>query len=305
MKVRLAIIIPYYKLTYFESTLQSLALQTDKRFKVYIGNDASLDDCYSLLTSFEGQFDFVYHRFENNLGGISLTQQWERCLELSSEEEWFMILGDDDVLSNSCIADFYDNLPNILETNSKVVRFATIINDMEHNILSPLYTHPTLEKTADFFYRRFTNQTRSSLSEHIFKKSSFFKYGFHNYNLAWHADDRAWLDFSEFKYIYSINSSYVIFRLSQENISRSGYKIQEKQQVSYLFFKFIINNYFYKFKRHQQIFLLLYFEQLVYKNKKTSFYFWLSHFFLFLISFNIAQSIKFTRRFLIHLKSNV
>jgi hypothetical protein len=37
----LAIIIPYYKLCFFEENLQSLAAQTDKRFKVYIGDDAS------------------------------------------------------------------------------------------------------------------------------------------------------------------------------------------------------------------------------------------------------------------------
>ena len=32
----LAIVIPYFKLTFFEETLQSLANQTDQRFKVYI-----------------------------------------------------------------------------------------------------------------------------------------------------------------------------------------------------------------------------------------------------------------------------
>ena len=301
-----AIIIPYYKFTYFEDTLYSLASQTDKRFKVYIGDDASPEDCTSLLQRFEGQFDFEYHRFEDNLGGTSLTQQWERCIGLIDDNvfHWLMILCDDDVMSENCIAEFYVNLPNIIESDTKVVRFATKINDMGQNGLSPLYTHPILERSADFFYRRFTNQTRSSLSEYVFKKSSYLKYGFHNYNLAWYADDRAWLEFSEFKYIYTINSCYVIFRLSHENISRSGYKILEKQQVTYMFFKFVINDYFYKFKRHQQEKILLYFEQLVYKNSKASFYFWLSHFFLFLISFHFIQSIKFTKRFLIHLNKD-
>jgi hypothetical protein len=34
----LAIVIPYYKRTFFEETLQSLANQTDKRFQVFIGD---------------------------------------------------------------------------------------------------------------------------------------------------------------------------------------------------------------------------------------------------------------------------
>ena len=39
----LAIVIPYYKIIFFEKTLESLAQQTDKRFRVYIGDDASPD----------------------------------------------------------------------------------------------------------------------------------------------------------------------------------------------------------------------------------------------------------------------
>jgi len=37
----LAIVIPYYKRTFFEETLQSLANQTDKRFQVYVGDDTN------------------------------------------------------------------------------------------------------------------------------------------------------------------------------------------------------------------------------------------------------------------------
>ena len=102
----LAIIIPYFKLTFFEATLDSLANQTDQRFKVYIGNDASLENPADLLEKYKGKFDFEYHRFEENLGGISLTQQWERCIKLSNDEEWFMILGDDDYLSKNVVSEF-------------------------------------------------------------------------------------------------------------------------------------------------------------------------------------------------------
>ncbi len=40
----LAIVISFYKIIFFEETLQSLANQIDKRFKVCIGNDASPSD---------------------------------------------------------------------------------------------------------------------------------------------------------------------------------------------------------------------------------------------------------------------
>lgn len=294
----LAIVIPYYKITFFKATLQSLANQTDQRFKVYIGDDASMENPSSLLEKFKGKFDFSYHRFEENLGGISLTKQWERCIALTKNEEWLMILGDDDELSTSCVAEFYGHLQEIELNNCKVVRFATMIKDEVNQKLSTIYTHPTLEKSTDFFYRRFTNQTRSSLSEYIFKKSAYKKFGFYNYDLAWYSDDRAWLEFSEFNFVYSINSSQVCFRLSEENISRCNYKIKEKQKATFQFYNYLIINHINKFKRYQRKYLLLHYEQLVYKNKRVTFSFWILLFLLFLGNFHIIQSLKFTRRFI-------
>ncbi|RBN50312.1 glycosyltransferase family A protein [Flavobacterium psychrolimnae] len=296
----LAIVIPYYKLSFFEAALKSLSLQTDKQFKVYIGDDASQENPTDLLEKFRDKFEFVYHRFDSNIGQKCLVKQWGRCIALTEDEEWIMILGDDDELSENCIEDFYSNLPEIKHYDCNVVRYATIINDVVHKKLSITYTHPSLEKSTDFFYRRFTNQTRSSLSEYIFKKSAWKKHGFYNYNLAWHADDRAWLEFSEFKYIYSINSSHVIFRLSKENISRGGYKIKEKQKVTLQFYKFFIVRHLYRFSRYQRKDFLLYYEQLIYKNNKRTLFFWILLFLLFLANFYIVQSIKFTRRFLIN-----
>jgi hypothetical protein len=53
----LAIVIPYYKIRFF-SYVTIVAIQTDKRFKVYIGNDASDEDPTQLLEKFKIQFDF-------------------------------------------------------------------------------------------------------------------------------------------------------------------------------------------------------------------------------------------------------
>lgn len=298
----LAIVIPYYKIIYFKATLQSLADQTDKRFKVYIGDDASLDSPQDLLLKYEGQLNLAYKRFERNLGGTSLTKQWDRCIAMSRNEEWLMILGDDDVLSPTCIAEFYRCLPEIIKDNCKVVRFATVIIDGLNNQLSSLYTHPKLEKATDFFYRRFTNKTRSSLSEYIFKRNQYKKFGFYNYDLAWFADDRALLEFSEFKNIYSINNAFVSFRLSDENISRANYKSHEKQILRLQFFKFIVSKHLNKFKRYQQRSFLLHYEQLIYINKSVNFYFWLLVLLSFLKIFYFIQGIKFTRRVLIHLR---
>lgn len=42
--MKLAIVIPYYKIDYFEETIKSVAQQTDRNFMLYIGNDKSPDN---------------------------------------------------------------------------------------------------------------------------------------------------------------------------------------------------------------------------------------------------------------------
>jgi glycosyltransferase involved in cell wall biosynthesis len=300
----LAIVIPYYKLTFFEETLTSLAHQTDKRFKVYIGNDDSPENPLFLLDKYKGRFDFNYYKFKENLGGISLVKQWSRCIAITENEEWLMVLCDDDTLSENCIADFYKCLPKINDADCNVVRFATVVKQMKLQKNSSLYEHPELEKATDFMYRRMTNSTRSSLSEYIFRKSKYLRYGFFDYFLAWHSDDRAWLEFSEFKYIYSINTAHVCFRLSEENISRNDFMIKEKNQATLAFYNFIIFKHILKFKRFQRKELLLVYEQFIYKINKVNFSFFVRVFALLFINLYFVQSIKFARRLLIHLNKD-
>lgn len=237
----LAIIIPYYKLNFFEATLDSLANQTDKRFKVYIGDDASSESPVNLLEKYKGEFDFEYHRFEENLGGISLTKQWERCIALSGNEEWLMILGDDDYLENNVVESFYKHLENF-QNKTNVVRFASKIFREESNVYSKLYTHPEWEKASDSYFRKFQLLTMSSLSEYIFKRESYVQFHFNDFPLAWYADDMAWLDFSNNKMIFTINEAVVVFRLSNSNISGKEDNLKDKENAGFLFFNELINS---------------------------------------------------------------
>lgn len=251
----LAIIIPYFKLTFFEETLQSLALQTDKRFKVYIGDDFSPENPSDLLEKYQNKFNFIYHRFESNLGAISLAQQWERCINLSKDEEWIMILGDDDVLGETVVESFYKNHA-IFYSKTNIIRFATkkIFGREVHE--NNAFLHPVWENATDSFYRKFSKTSRSTLSEYVFSRNSFRKYGFYNYPLAWNSDDRAWLDFSDNKPIFTINQSFVYFRISNLNISgrNDNTKLKNKSEIE--FYKFIVFHKLDNYNNEQKLRLL-------------------------------------------------
>ena len=297
----LAIVIPFYKITFFEETLQSLANQIDKRFKVYIGNDASPSDPISLVEKYASQIDIAYKKFENNMGSISLTKQWDRCIDLIENEEWIMILGDDDYLDESVVAQFYKQLP-VFQDKSQVIRFATKIVFQDTNSLSKAYTHPTWEMASDSYYRKFKEISRSSLSEHIFSKSSYKKYGFKNFNLAWHSDDLAWFDFSENKPIYTINNSFVYIGTSSESVSGSQDNISIKQVETILFLRHLVTKKSCLFDLEKKLYFLFEYEFYIKKIRKLTLEEWSLVIVAYLKIGRFIPILKVIRRFFLSLK---
>jgi glycosyltransferase involved in cell wall biosynthesis len=264
----LAIVIPYYKFHFFEELLESIANQTDKRFRVYIGDDQSKVDPTLLLDKFRGSFSFEYKRFANNLGGISLVKQWNRCLEMVEDEEWVLILGDDDTLSENVVEQFYNNLEEIQSTAS-VVRFATYKIDETSQRISQKYTHPKLELATDFLFR----DTRSSLSEFIFKKNEIQSIGFKDFPLAWFSDLLAVLEFSYFKSIYSINEAYMNIRISGFSISGSDNNQKLKAKATFEFYYFLLTEKKEHFAKNQIEILLRRMSKCYVYNKKEVHFF--------------------------------
>jgi glycosyltransferase involved in cell wall biosynthesis len=232
----LAIVIPYYKLSFFEATLESLRNQTDKRFTVYIGNDASEDHPEAIIQRYENQLNIVYKKFETNFGSKSLVQQWNRCLDLVQQEEWIVILGDDDVFDENVVASFYKNRPEIEETGN-VVRFATRTINENGATTSEIITHQQKETSVDFLFRN----SRSSLSEYVFRKKQLKAIGFKDFPLAWFSDVLAVLEFSDFNTVYSINEAIVYVRISSLSISGIQNNFKAKSKAAFAFYYYLLS----------------------------------------------------------------
>lgn len=293
----LAIIIPYYKLFFFEETLVSLANQTDKRFKVYIGDDASPENPKLLLEKYQKHLDFYYYRFEANLGGKSLVKQWERCLDLIQDEDWIMILGDDDYLSNNVVESWYKNY-KYFKGRSNLVRFATIIVNQINSTFSQVYEHPVWENAVKAYWRKFNHTTRSSLSEYIFSRAVYNKYGFRNFPLAWNSDDCAWLDFSDYKPIYTINESIIFVGISSSNISGKNDNLILKRNSQIAFYEYLISKKADIFDKKELLLLLRKYEIEILKERGLTRLEWLYLFFKYIKFFDKKDTKKFIKRLL-------
>jgi glycosyltransferase involved in cell wall biosynthesis len=235
VKNNLAIIVPVFKTYFLEQLLESLVKQTDKRFNVYIGNDASPQDVLTIIKKFENILPIVYHRFDNNLGSTNLVGHWHRSIDLTKGEEWLWLFGDDDIMDADCVKDFYNN---VNDTNH-VYRFSTRCMNEKGEKIKRRQIVKSLQNRSDYLRDRLLEKHRISLGECIFSRQSFIKSGgFLEMPLAFSSDVVAWYDFSGMNGIKGINSSSVYLRTSRYNISSRKDNVDQK--------RFAMDNVFYK-----------------------------------------------------------
>ena len=215
---RLAFVIPAFKGRYLADTLESLNEQSNKNFRVYIGDDASPDNLKEIIIPYQKRLNLHYIRFNDNLGGYSLVKQWERCVALSYEP-FFCLLADDDVLHRNCVDDFYSALK---ESDEKfdVYRFNNAIIDESGNLIAYSTTPLQPESNLTFLYERLKNRRISFISSYIISRDAYRREkGFVDFPLAWCSDDASIILFSRLSGIYTIPGHPVYWRLSGQNIS--------------------------------------------------------------------------------------
>ena len=230
---KLAIVIPAYKALFLNKTLESISQQTDKRFKVYIGDDCSPENISNIVKNFSDKIDLCYKRFNNNLGYKSLVHHWNRCIEMCFEQ-WIWIFCDDDIMEPECVESFHKSADYFVE-KYQVYRFNTSIIDAKGEVTKINPPHPLIEKSNAFAYHRLARHRFSYVSEYIFSRKVFVKTGgMIDFPLAWCSDDASWITFSQNNGIYTISGPMVRWRSSNLNITKSGSKYQKEKFISSL-----------------------------------------------------------------------
>lgn len=188
-KHELAIVIPAFKARFFAQTLQSLNVQTDNRFRIYVGDDASPEDIAAIVgASSLPRNQIEYHRFSLNLGSSNLVEHWKRCVELTTEP-WIWLFSDDDIAEPTCVEEFYRSL-SATETKYNLYRFDCIPIDRNGSFLKERPIHIPEQGGWDFIMGRLARTFQSTMQEVVFRRSTYLEIGgFPSFPKAWHADD--------------------------------------------------------------------------------------------------------------------
>jgi glycosyltransferase involved in cell wall biosynthesis len=244
---KIAIVIPAYKSKYFEKTLNSIANQNCKNFTLYIGDDHSPENLEEIVSKFHSQMDIVYKKFDTNVGGKDLVAQWNRCIEMTRDEEYIWLFSDDDVMPYDCLLKVKDyiirnnNICDVFHINSEVIN-----NDGE-NITNRnrIINFPEQISCAEYIDFMFKGKDNTWGINFIVRKTTILKNdGFVNFDLAWNADRASWLKFSYPTGILTVPDTFLEWRYSGENISAlKNVKdiVVRKANSRILYFKWLIN----------------------------------------------------------------
>lgn len=213
----LAIVIPAYKEIYFEKALESLAKQSNKNFKVYIGDDCSPHNLLKIVTSYNDRLNIYYERFADNTGAKNLVKQWDRCVALTKGEKWLWLFSDDDLADHNCVENFYASIEG---SKFDVFRFNTIIIDKYDAVKEVMPQGPEEESSVEMAYNLLLGKRGNSMPDHIFSKEVYDKNkGFVFTEYAQGADWATSILFSKEKGIKIISGAFIYWRCSGVNIS--------------------------------------------------------------------------------------
>ena len=217
MEHQLCILIPAYKPDFLQEALQSIENQTDKRFQVYIGDDASPFDLWKIAQPFVERNGWIYQRFEQNLGGTNLVGHWNRCVQMS-KESWVWLFSDDDLMAPDCVSVFHQTREQF--PRNQVFRFPFAIIDKDSKESHSDENQPEALTGFQFGSLRFERKLLSSAVEFIFSRKAWEREGgFISFPLAWCSDDASWIAFSASGSIAPLPGGKVFWRLSDQNIS--------------------------------------------------------------------------------------
>lgn len=228
---KIAIIIPAYKADFFEQTLESIAQQTCKAFTVYIGDDASPYDIRTIADKFNGAFNLVYKRFDDNLGSKDLVSHWERCMAMAEDEEWIYLFSDDDIMPKDAIERIHISISR--HPDALFFRFQLAVIDEENSVLHSNQALASGITSAEVMLTNYLKGKNSSAAcEYIFNRKLLMEHGFIHFPVAWCSDVATWYLYAKAGGVVNITGYPVFWRnAAGKNISNNNTIIAPKAKA--------------------------------------------------------------------------
>jgi glycosyltransferase involved in cell wall biosynthesis len=219
----LAVVIPVWRGRHLRQALASLREQTDGRFRVYLGDDASPDAIADIVAEERGGMDLTLHRFEANLGGKDLVGQWHRCIALTRGEPWIWLFADDDEAELECVAAFYA-AKRAEPAEVALFRFHIKVIDDQGGLMWVPDRHPPRETSDELFWAILGVSRRAwRAPDHVFSRRVYEEQGgFVQFPAAFFSDWATWVKFARPGGVVTIRGAELRWRSHAQGTSSQG-----------------------------------------------------------------------------------
>jgi glycosyltransferase involved in cell wall biosynthesis len=223
-KVKFSICIPAFKSTYLNECIKSVLNQTVNDFELIVLNDCSPEPIEEIVMK-NTDLRIRYYKNEKNVGAYNLTDNWDKCLELSNGE-CIVMMGDDDRLTPNYLAEFSNLIENYPELAVYHCRSKIIDDDGCVMTLTP--SLPSYERVYDSIWHRLRQLRFNYISDYVYRRSELIAQGgFFKLPLAWGSDDITAFIASAEKGIAHTNLPVFEYRSNRLSITSTGIDIHK------------------------------------------------------------------------------
>ena len=206
---------------FLTAALESIALQSDQAFTLYVGDDASPHDLAALCAPFAQRLRLNYVRFERNLGQTDLVAHWTRCIELS-REPWVWLFSDDDVMDPECVGTLLDRIAGC-PADADLFHFDVVQIDADGRDLRAAPPFPEEMSAMHFALARMERRISSYAPDYVFSRAAMQRVGgFQAFPVAWCSDDATWIKLAHRGGIQAVRGPKVRWRISSQNVSSAS-----------------------------------------------------------------------------------
>ena len=217
--MKFSIGIPAYKAKYIQECINSILAQSYSDFELIIVNDASPEDIDGIVNTFtDSRIRFFTN--EQNYGAERVIENWNKCLSLA-RGEYFLLMGDDDVLAPTYLETFYKVIN--CHPNYNVFHCQTIIIDS--NGIKIQYSKPLaeFESLLEMICNRVINNRIQFISDFVYNTNEIKRLGgFFDLPLAQMSDDITAYLLCDTKGIANVQDYLFYYRQHGRTISSTG-----------------------------------------------------------------------------------
>ena len=212
----ISICIPAYKGVHtLRRLLDSIAIQTYKRFEVVVTDDSPDREVEYLCNLYQARFDLRYFK---NIVQLGTPENWNEGVR-RAKGEWIKIMHDDDwFVSDHSLMQFVDAIEASPGSNFIFSGYTNVSSQISKTILLPPRK------------RMFLNPSSQLLSENVIGPPSVTLY--HNLtglgydrNLKWLVDIDFYIQYLKENQSYYINASLIAIGISDQQVTNTSFRV--------------------------------------------------------------------------------